>query len=158
MLQETPFYGESGGQVGDIGVIGSSNFKGEVIDTQKTKGGLPLHYVKIVEGNAKIGDIVVATVDERSRNATRRNHSATHVLHKALKDVLGEHVNQAGSLVTPNRMRFDFTHFEGISKDDLDKIERIVNDKILQALDVVTIETSLKEAQEMGAVDRKSVV
>lgn len=152
VLQETPFYGESGGQVGDIGVIESSNFKGEVIDTQKTKGGLPLHYVKIVEGNAKIGDRVVATVDERSRNATRRNHSATHVLHKALKDVLGEHVNQAGSLVTPNRMRFDFTHFEGISKDDLDKIERIVNDKILQALDVVTIETSLKEAQEMGAV------
>ena len=152
LLQETPFYGESGGQVGDIGRIESSNFKGEVLDTQKTKDGLTLHYVKVLEGVARVGDKVLAIVEEASRNATKRNHSATHILHKALKDVLGEHVNQAGSLVAPNRMRFDFTHFESVSRQDLNRIERIVNEKILEALEVVTIETSLKEAQEMGAV------
>ncbi|WFA09658.1 alanine--tRNA ligase [Tissierella sp. Yu-01] len=152
ILRETPFYGESGGQVGDIGIIESNDFKAEVLDTKKTKEGLPLHIVKIVSGNAKVRVSVVATVDETRRNSIRRNHSATHILHKVLKEVLGEHVNQAGSLVMPNRLRFDFSHFEAISKEDLDRIEKRVNTKILEALDVVTIETSLKDAQDMGAI------
>jgi alanyl-tRNA synthetase len=152
ILKETPFYGESGGQVGDTGTIEGSNFKGEVIDTKKTKGGLPLHLVKIIEGKVQVGEKVVASVDESRRNSIRRNHSATHLLHKALKEVLGNHVNQAGSIVLPNRLRFDFTHFEPISSENLKKIERRVNDKILDALDVATIETSLTNAQKMGAV------
>lgn len=152
ILKETPFYGESGGQVGDTGLIESTEFKAEVIDTQKTKNDLPLHKVKIIEGTAKVGEKIVATVDQARREATKRNHSVTHILHRVLKDVLGEHVDQAGSLVEPNRMRFDFTHFEAVSREELAEIERLVNEKILQALDVVTLETSIKEAQEMGAV------
>jgi alanyl-tRNA synthetase len=152
IFKETPFYGESGGQIGDTGLIEADNFKAEVIDTKKTKDGLPLHFVKILSGNIEVGDKVVATVDVSRRNSIRRNHSATHILHQALKDVLGEHVNQAGSLVMPNRLRFDFTHFEAISKEQLLRIESLVNQKILDALEVVTIVTSLKNAQEMGAV------
>jgi alanyl-tRNA synthetase len=152
ILRETCFYGESGGQVGDTGLLEGSTFKGEVLDTKKTKDGLHLHMVKIIEGTAKLGEKVVATVDESRRNSIRRNHSATHLLHKALKEVLGDHVNQAGSIVLPNRLRFDFTHFEAINKNDLYEIERLVNSKVLEALDVVTIETSLQKAQEMGAV------
>lgn len=152
ILKETPFYGESGGQVGDTGVIENDNFKAEVLDTKKTKEGLTLQIVKIVEGTASDNEKAHAAVDEIRRNSIRRNHSATHILHKALKEVLGSHVNQAGSIVLPNRLRFDFTHFEAISREDLLKIEAIVNDRILDALQVSTIETSLKEAQESGVV------
>lgn len=152
ILKETPFYGESGGQVGDTGEILGSDFKAEVLDTKKTKDGLILHIVKIIEGTAKVGTIVTTNVDNSRRDSIRRNHSVTHLLHKALREVIGDHVNQAGSIVMPNRMRFDFTHFEGISKDDLARIELKVNEKILEGLDVNTIETSLKNAQEMGAV------
>ncbi len=152
ILKETPFYGESGGQVGDTGIISSSNFQAEVIDTKKTKDGLILHMVKINEGSAKVGEKVSAKIDISRRDSIRRNHSVTHLLHKALKEVLGDHVNQAGSIVMPNRMRFDFTHFEGVSKENLAKIERSVNEKILEALDVETMETSLLDAQKMGAV------
>ncbi len=152
LLKETPFYGESGGQVGDTGYIEWSGFKAEVMDTKKTKDGLILHIVKLLEGTAHINDHVFAKIDVNRRNSIRRNHSVTHLLHESLREVLGDHVNQAGSIVMPNRMRFDFTHFEGISKEKLSKIERRVNEKILEALDVETIETSLKNAQEMGAV------
>ncbi|TJX16319.1 alanine--tRNA ligase [Tissierella creatinini] len=152
ILKETPFYGESGGQVGDTGYIECSGFKAEVMDTKKTKDGLILHIVKLLEGTAHIDDRVFAKIDVNRRNSIRRNHSVTHLLHESLREVLGDHVNQAGSIVMPNRMRFDFTHFEGISKENLSKIEKRVNEKILEALDVETIETSLKNAQEMGAV------
>jgi len=152
VLNQTPFYGESGGQVGDLGVIESSDFKAEVIDTKKTKDGLILHIVRIIEGSVHSKNEVIATVDEYRRDSLRRNHSATHLLHKALKEVVGEHVNQAGSFVLPNRLRFDFTHFESIAKDDLTKIEKIVNTKILEGLEVVINETTLKEAQASGAV------
>lgn len=150
ILDESPFYGESGGQVGDTGIIENHSFKAEVLDTKHTKGDHLIHIVRIIEGVAKDGDKVIASVDENRRNAIRKNHSATHLLHRALKDVLGEHVNQAGSIVLPNRLRFDFTHFESVSNEELIEIERIVNSKVFQGLEVNTIETSLKEAQEMG--------
>lgn len=152
VLSESPFYGESGGQVGDTGVIENSDFKAIVLDTKHTKGNHLIHIVKIENGTARVGANVTASVDNNRRNSIRRNHSATHLLHRALKDVLGEHVNQAGSIVTPNRLRFDFTHFEAVSTDELKKVEKIVNSKIFEALEVITIETTLKEAQNMGVV------
>jgi alanyl-tRNA synthetase len=152
VLKETPFYAEGGGQIGDTGTIENSEFKGVVLDTKHAKNGVIIHIVNIVEGTIKIGDNVIAAVDESRRNSLRRNHSATHLLHRALKDVLGEHVNQAGSVVLPNRLRFDFTHFEPVSKENLKRIEEIVNSKIFEALEVKTLETSLKNAQEMGVV------
>ena len=152
VLKETPFYGESGGQVGDTGTIEGPNFKAIVLDTQHTKYENIIHIVKVVDGTANLGDKVVAEIDSERRNFIRKNHSATHLLHRALKDVLGEHVNQAGSIVMPNRLRFDFTHYEPVTPEELKRIEEIVNSKVFEALDVVTIETSLKEAQEMGVV------
>ncbi|WP_353096729.1 alanine--tRNA ligase [Tissierella praeacuta] len=152
ILNESPFYGESGGQVGDTGIIESTDFKAMVLDTKHSKGDHLIHIVKILEGKAKVGDKVVASVDDSRRDSLRRNHSATHLLHRALKDILGEHVNQAGSVVMPNRLRFDFTHFEAVTEEELKEIERIVNSKILEALEIVTIETSLKNAKEMGVV------
>ena len=152
VLRETSFYGESGGQVGDLGTIESSDFRAEVVDTKKTKDGLILHLIKIIEGTAHLGEKVEVVVDDPRRNSLRRNHSATHLLHKALREVLGNHVNQAGSIVLPNRLRFDFTHFESISKEDLASIEKRVNTKILEALDVSTTISSLKDAQAMGVV------
>lgn len=152
VLKESPFYGESGGQVGDTGIIEGPDFKATVLDTQRTKGEVIIHIVKVVDGVAKVGDRVVAEIDSERRNFIRKNHSATHLLHRALKDVLGEHVNQAGSIVMPNRLRFDFTHYEAVTPEELKRIEEIVNSKIFEALDVVTIETSLEEAQEMGVV------
>ncbi len=152
VLKETPFYGESGGQIGDIGTISSDSFKAQVKDTVHTKGGLTLQKVKVLEGKLSLGDMVHAHVDKGRRDALRRNHTATHLLHKALKEVLGSHVNQAGSLVMPNKLRFDFTHFESPRDEEVKTIETIVNEKILEAYDVLTVETSLLEAQEMGAV------
>src|SRR5699024_9001111 len=119
---------------------------------QYTKENHIIHMIKIVDGVAKTGEKIIASVDDNIRTAIKRNHSATHLLHRALKDVLGEHVNQAGSIVMPNRLRFDFTHFEGVTNDELDRIEKIVNDKIFQALEVSTMETSLDKAQEMGVI------
>ncbi|MCK9443013.1 MAG: alanine--tRNA ligase [Tissierellaceae bacterium] len=152
LLKESPFYGEAGGQVGDTGIIESSEFKAEVLDTKHSKGDHLIHIVKILDGVAKVGDKVVASIDDNRRNSIRRNHSATHLLHRALKDVLGEHVNQAGSVVMPNRLRFDFTHFEAVTEAEIKEIERIVNNKILDALNVQTVETSLEEAQDLGVV------
>jgi len=152
LLHETPFYGESGGQIGDIGLIENDNFKAYVLDTKKTKEDVIFHLVKVESGEIREGEEILALVDEKRRKDIARNHSATHLLHRALKDVLGEHVNQAGSLVLSNRLRFDFTHFEAISNEDLNRIEKIVNEKILEELEVNVVETSLKEAQESGAM------
>jgi alanyl-tRNA synthetase len=105
-----------------------------------------------LEGNAKVNSSVSAQVDNYRRDSLRRNHSATHLLHKALKEVLGEHVNQAGSYVTPDRLRFDFTHFESITPNDLKKVEDRVNEMIFKGLDVETIETTLDEAYKLGAI------
>lgn len=151
VLDETPFYGQSGGQIGDTGYINSDGFTLKVLDTKKTKKGLNVHLVKVEEGLCKPSKCK-ASIDVGRRNDIRKNHSVTHLLHKALKDVLGDHVNQAGSEVGPERMRFDFTHFEAIKLEDLQKIENEVNEKIFESLDVNTTITSPKGAYEMGAV------
>ncbi len=151
LLDKTPFYGEGGGQVGDTGYIIGSDFKLRVFDTKKTREGLHLHLVEVLEGclqKEKVG----AEIDVERRNNIRRNHSVTHLLHKALKETLGSHVNQAGSLVEADRMRFDFTHYEAISKEDLKKIEARVNEKIFEDLPVVTTITNPQKAGEMGAI------
>lgn len=152
ILDKTPFYGEGGGQIGDIGFIENDKYVANVVDTKKTAKGLHLHIVEIENGSFKVNDEVLAEIDSKRRNNIRRNHSVTHLLHKALKEVLGEHVHQAGSLVKNDSMRFDFTHYEAISKKDLKEIENRVNEKIFESLPVVTTITNPKEAMEMGAV------
>ena len=151
ILEETPFYPESGGQVGDTGYIKNDNFIAEIVDTKYANDTI-VHFVKVKEGNLNMGAKVSAIVDDKRRKDIMRNHSATHLLHKALKEVLGEHVNQAGSIVLPNRLRFDFTHFEAVSEKELKEIEKIVNRKILEDLDVTTIEISLEESKNMGVI------
>lgn len=151
ILDKTTFYGESGGQVGDTGEIISDKFKLKVTDTKKTKDGLHLHFVEVEEGKLEKAP-VKTLIDVKRRNNIRRNHSVTHLLHRALKDVLGNHVNQAGSLVMPDRMRFDFSHFEAMSKEEIEKVEKIVNEKIFEALPVDTKVTNLDDAKEMGAI------
>ena len=152
VLDKTPFYGEGGGQVGDIGTVTSDNFEIDIIDTKKTSKGIVLMIGDVTAGIAKVDSDVHTEIDVERRNNIRRNHSVTHLLHKALKEVLGNHVNQAGSLVRDDYMRFDFTHFEAISEEDLKKIEEIVNKEIFRALPVETIITNPKEAAELGAV------
>ncbi|MDU7151107.1 MAG: alanine--tRNA ligase [Peptoniphilus grossensis] len=151
ILDKTTFYGESGGQVGDTGEIISDKFKLKVTDTKKTKDGLHLHLVEVEEGKLEKAP-VKAIIDVGRRNNIRRNHSVTHLLHRALKDVLGNHVNQAGSLVMPDRMRFDFSHFDAMSKEEIEEVEKIVNEKIFEGLPVETKLTNLNEAKEMGAI------
>ena len=122
----------------------------EVLDTQYANGDLIVHQVRVLEGSIEVDMEVEARVDVDRRDSLRRNHSATHLLHKALKEVLGDHVNQAGSIVLPHRLRFDFTHFEAVSKEELLKIEEIVNQKILEAMEVKTQILSLDEAKAEG--------
>ena len=150
ILDKTPFYGEGGGQVGDKGIIKGESFNLRVLDTKK-ENNIFTHYVKVVEGTVNVSDSVIAMVDENARNNTSRNHTVTHILHKALKEVLGDHVSQAGSLVMDDRLRFDFTHFEAVTKDELDKVEKLVNRIILEGLEVNSIETTLDEARNLGA-------
>ena len=151
ILKETPFYAESGGQVGDIGFIKNDNFIGEIIDTKYANDTI-IHLFKVKKGSIEINNRVFAQVDVKNRKNIMRNHSATHLLHQALKEVLGNHVNQAGSIVLSNRLRFDFTHFEAVSSEELKKVERIVNEKILEDLNVKTIETTLEESRNMGVI------
>ena len=151
VLDCTTFYGEGGGQVGDKGIIYNDNFKAEVYDTKKTGKKVFLHYVKVTEGSLHVGDKVTIEVDELNRRDIMKNHSATHLLHQALKDVVGDHVNQAGSYVDGERLRFDITHFEAVSKEQLEKVEQIVNDKIALGIPVKIDEMSLEESQSIGA-------
>lgn len=152
VLDETPFYPEGGGQVGDIGHIYTDTFMAEVIETKKSVGRIIGHNVRVLKGTVKVGSDVTASVNVGSRMATARNHSATHLLHKALRTVLGTHVEQAGSMVNPERLRFDFSHFEAISYADLQKIEKIVNEQIFSALIVQTEEMPIDAAREKGAM------
>ncbi len=151
ILDKTPFYPEGGGQVGDNGIIYCGENKIIIKDCKKGINDIILHVGKVIDGSIKKGQKVYAKVDMDKRRNTARNHSATHMLHKALKKVLGEHVNQAGSLVTPDRLRFDFTHFQPVSSEELVKIEKIVNERILDVLEVKAHVTSLEEAKQMGA-------
>lgn len=151
ILEETTFYAESGGQVGDLGYLANEFFKGLVKGTKKGPNNQIHHVVVVEEGTIEIGNIVECQVDKLNRYNTAKNHTATHLLHRVLKEVVGEHVQQAGSLVSPDKLRFDFTHFEGVSKEQLNEIERAINEKILLNLDVEVFEASLKEAQTLGA-------
>lgn len=150
LLDQTPFYGESGGQVGDKGEIKGHGFTVRVTDTQK-RGDQVLHIGTLTEGNDIQAASVEATVDKELRLSTARNHTATHLLHKALKEVLGDHVNQAGSLVTPERFRFDFTHFEGLTEEQIRQVESIVNRHVREDLKVSTFVTSISDAKAKGA-------
>lgn len=151
ILDVTPCYAESGGQVGDHGRLAAPDLKVEIYEVTKPVENLIVHRGKVISGILREHDQVSVEVDIPRRLATCRNHSATHLLHKALKMVLGEHVNQAGSLVEPDRLRFDFTHYAAIDADEIKKVEDIVNDTVLNDLNIEVFETSVDEARAMGA-------
>jgi len=153
LTNQTPFYGEGGGQVGDVGAIFSAKgAEGEVVDTEKKLGNLHIHVVKVTRGEFALGDVVELRVDSERRRATRANHSATHLLHAALKHVLGPHVAQKGSLVAPDRLRFDFSHPKAMSEDELKRVEDEVNEVVRQNNDVSTRLMPTAKAIEAGAV------
>ena len=152
VLDKTPFYAEMGGQVADHGVITAKGFTFTVTDVQKNKGGKFMHYGHVAEGVVQVGDTVEASIDTQRRKAICRAHSTTHLLDAALKKVLGDHVHQAGSLVEPDRLRFDFTHFEAITPEQLSQVEWMVNDAILEGYPVVTEVLPIEEAKKKGAV------
>ena len=152
ITNQTPFYGESGGQVGDIGEIITGDFRFEVIDVQKKLGDLFVHYGKVIKGSVKISDNVEMKINEKRRNDIRAYHSATHLLHESLRRVLGTHVTQKGSLVEPTRLRFDFSYMKPISNDDIHKIETFVNSMVNMKTDVRTRLMTPNEAVENGAL------
>ena len=152
ILSETPFYAESGGQIADKGIIENDAVRATVLDVQKAPNGQNLHRVKVESGVLEEGSVVKATVDAQNRSAITKNHTATHLLHQALKDVLGEHVNQAGSLVQADRLRFDFSHFGQIKPEELEQIEKIVNEKIWEGIPVVIESKNIADAKAMGAM------
>jgi alanyl-tRNA synthetase len=151
VLNESPFYAEAGGQVGDTGSISGANGEIAVLDTQSPLPGLIVHYGEVRQGSLRSGEEIVARVDEDRRLDIARNHTATHLLHRALRDTLGEHAQQSGSEVSPDRMRFDFTHLQAVEKDELRAIERRVNAKIMEDLPVVTQITDYETAVASGA-------
>lgn len=151
VTDKTPFYAEMGGQVGDKGTITTDNAQIQITDCTNFGGNKILHHGIVKKGQIKTNDTVCLTIDEDERTAIARNHTATHILHKALKEILGSHVEQAGSLVSKQRLRFDFTHFEAITKEDLLKIEKAVNTHILKGLDVCVKETDVETAKKEGA-------
>ena len=152
VLDETPFYAESGGQVGDRGTIEGPRGRIEVLETTFALPGLRRHLGRLVEGEVTDGDRVVATVDAVARAATRRNHTATHLLHWALRQVIGDHVKQAGSLVSPDRLRFDFSHYAALTSSEIVAIERAANLEVLVNSPVRAYETSKDEAMRAGAI------
>jgi alanyl-tRNA synthetase len=152
ILDQTPFYAESGGQIGDKGYLQGEGVKVYVTDVKKAPNGQNLHSGIVEEGTLESNHKVVAKVSRVSRKKVEKNHTATHLLHQALKDVLGEHVNQAGSLVDPDRLRFDFSHFGSVTEEEMEKIESIVNEQVWKAISVNTDLKSLAEAKEMGAM------
>jgi alanyl-tRNA synthetase len=169
ILAETPFYGEAGGQVGDVGRILKPSVKSkslrlrelkeedieakvEVLDTKRPVEGLVVHQCRVGKGSLRIGDVVIASVDNSRREDIARHHTATHLLQAALRQVLGKHVEQSGSLVAPDRLRFDFTHSKPLTKREIDRVEEIVNDVVLKNISVLASETTLNQAKEMGAL------
>lgn len=152
VLDITPFYAEMGGEVGDTGTLSTAASLARVTDTQAPEKGLICHSVTVERGAFRVQDIIQAQVDELRRKRIARNHTATHLLHAALREVLGEHVNQAGSYVGPDRLRFDFTHFQALTKEEMLQVEARVNDVIGQAIPLTVCETSLEEARKSGAM------
>ena len=152
VLDQTPFYAEMGGQVADHGLIETDTARFLVTDVQKNKGGKFMHYGKLVEGELSVGEQVRASVDIERRTAIMRAHSATHLLDMALRRVLGEHAHQAGSLVEPDRLRYDFTHFAAVTHEELMEISRIVSESILDGLSVDIREMPIDEARQLGAI------
>ena len=152
VLDQSPFYAEMGGQVADHGTITADGVVFTVTDVQKNKGGKFMHYGRLAQGVLHVGDTVHTAIDMERRKAIQRAHSTTHLLDAALKKVLGDHVHQAGSLVEPDRLRFDFTHFEAISPEELRQVEELVNDAILEGYPVVTEILPIEEAKKKGAV------
>ena len=152
VLDKTPFYAEMGGQIGDSGVLECNGAVFQVKDVQKNKGGKFLHYGKLESGELKVGDTVTAKLDVERRKAIARAHSATHLLQKALRTVLGDHVQQAGSLVEPDRLRFDFTHFAPLSAEEKIAVEHMVNLSVLNGYDVNTEVLPIEEAKKRGAM------
>jgi alanyl-tRNA synthetase len=151
VLNQTPFYGESGGQVGDTGVISADGIRARVTDTQKRAGDLFVHAVTVEQGTLKAGTALALEVDRARRGDIRRNHSATHLLHEALRKVLGDHVAQKGSMVAPERLRFDFAHPKPVTQEELEKVEDIANDFVLQNSPVTTRLMAIEDARASGA-------
>ena len=152
VLDTTSFYAEMGGQVADHGTLEGDSVCFQVTDVQKNKGGKYMHYGKLTQGSLKVGDTVTTVVDPVRRAAIMRAHTATHLLDKALRTVLGDHVHQAGSLVEPDRLRFDFTHFSAMTAEELAQVSAMVNEAILSGYDVVTEELPIEEAKQRGAI------
>jgi alanyl-tRNA synthetase len=153
VLDRTPFYAESGGQVGDTGTLFNNAAHAVVNDTPPTSaGGLVVHRVRVERGRLGVGDALTAQVDTEKRDATRRNHTATHLMHAALREVLGTHVKQAGSVVAPNYLRFDFSHFQPVTRDEIAEIERLVNYHVLRNEPVRTELVPLEQAMQSGAM------
>ncbi len=152
VFEATPFYGESGGQTGDKGRVHGPDFDGDVIDVQRPVEGLIVAHIKPKRGVLKVGEAYMQETDHQLRNMTARNHTATHMLHWALREVLGDHVKQAGSLVTPDLLRFDFSHFEALQEEHLDKIESLINERIFSNNAVAKQEMAKEEAISAGAI------
>ncbi len=152
VLRDTPFYAESGGQVGDTGSLFNSDARVKVLDTFAPVAGVNLHKSKVEQGMVKVGDKVTASVDAVKRDATRRNHTATHLVHAALREVLGTHVKQAGSVVAPGYLRFDYTHYQPLTEAEINEIEDLVNRYILENKPVNTNIMSIEEAMKSGAM------
>lgn len=152
VLDQTPFYAESGGQVGDVGTFTTGSALAMVLDTFSPAQGLIVHKVRVERGTIGVGDTVSAEVDAEKRDATRRNHTATHLMHAALREVLGTHVKQAGSVVAPTYLRFDFSHYQPLTQAEREEIERLVNYHILRNEPVQTDEMAIEEAMRSGAM------
>ncbi|MEG1255291.1 alanine--tRNA ligase [Clostridium sp.] len=152
VTDKTPFYAEMGGQVGDVGAIKTSYCQGKVYDCKKSTRGNILHFVEITKGELKLNEEIQLEVETSVRNNICKNHTATHMLHEALKEVLGEHVNQAGSYVDSERLRFDFTHFSALTQEQLKQVEQNLNNEILKVYNVNTDVMTIEEAKEKGAV------
>ena len=152
VLDTTPFYGESGGQVGDLGVIRSGSFVFEVNSVSRNQNGIFLHSGKLVSGSVNEGDMVLTEVNDLTRSSTCRNHTAAHLLQAALRQILGDHVEQAGQLVTKDEVRFDFTHFSALTDDELKQVEDTVNKVIFSSIPVISKEMPIDEAKALGAM------
>src|SRR5438309_12080562 len=151
-LDRTPFYAEGGGQIGDTGCITTETGQAEVVDTTAALPGLHRHLAVLVEGSVEPGQEATAAIDAPRREAIRRNHTGTHILHWALREVLGPHVKQAGSLVAPDRLRIDFSHFQAVTAEELEQIEDVANREIISDAPVRHYETTRDHAEAIGAI------